>query len=556
MRYGNGVTNRYVYDSLNRLTNAVWKLNAGTLASFSYQLGLTGNRTNLNEMVGGTNRAYGWQYDNLYRLADEAMTNNGLSAGNLAYQFDLVGNRTARNSTVSGLANQTFAYNTNDWLKTDAYDNDGNTLWSTNGTVQGPYSYDALNHLTNANGILMTYDGDGNRVSETVSGTTTYYLVDDRNPSGYPQVLEEYQAVWTTYTWAGPSTLSRAYNYGTSLISQQQFNTNTLAPSVLSYYGYDGHGNVRFLMNTNGGITDTYKFDAFGNLIASDGTTPNDYLYSGQQYDSDLGLYDNRARYLNTDIGRFMTMDTFEGNNEDPLSLHKYLYAEDDPVNMEDPSGNDADGGFSVSDNFNINISSIGGLLAKIGTPVTSETGLGVFGSDLVLLEAHPVAFGNNHSYITLMVNSSSVFFSEPQFNHLAGGGNLHYATIGAGPSGVGIDSKLISGVDRPRDVDRSTRIFSTEIQPPGGLTADQFIQMLLNLNALYDDQADYIFFPNEDPISDPTDTAYNSNSYASGLLKLATGQVPPYELYKPTIAPAVPMKIKRWNSFSATNAS
>ena len=45
------------------------------------------------------------------------------------------------------------------------------------------------------------------------------------------------------------------------------------------------------------------------------------------------------ARYLNVDTGRFVTMDTFEGNNEDPLSLHKYLYAQDNPVNGSDPSG-------------------------------------------------------------------------------------------------------------------------------------------------------------------------------------------------------------------------
>lgn len=41
-------------------------------------------------------------------------------------------------------------------------------------------------------------------------------------------------------------------------------------------------------------------------------------------------------------LGRFTTMDTFEGENEDPLSLHKYLYARDDPANEVDPSGNAA----------------------------------------------------------------------------------------------------------------------------------------------------------------------------------------------------------------------
>ena len=35
--------------------------------------------------------------------------------------------------------------------------------------------------------------------------------------------------------------------------------------------------------------TDTYEYDAFGNLVNSTGTTPNNYLYRGEQYDPDLG---------------------------------------------------------------------------------------------------------------------------------------------------------------------------------------------------------------------------------------------------------------------------
>lgn len=47
----------------------------------------------------------------------------------------------------------------------------------------------------------------------------------------------------------------------------------------------------------------------------------------------------SQARYLNTGTGRFQTMDTYKGNKEDPLSLHKYLYVQDNPVNKVDPSG-------------------------------------------------------------------------------------------------------------------------------------------------------------------------------------------------------------------------
>jgi len=95
-----------------------------------------------------------------------------------------VGNRTSRTSTVTGLTNQPFNFTSNDWLtNTDSYDSNSNTTVSSGTT----YLYDPLNHLQgpNSGSVVVGYDGDGNRVKKTVSGTTTYYLHDDRNPSGY-----------------------------------------------------------------------------------------------------------------------------------------------------------------------------------------------------------------------------------------------------------------------------------------------------------------------------------------------------------------------------------
>ena len=89
----------------------------------------------------------------------------------------------------------------------------------------------------------------------------------------------------------------------------------------------------------------TYDYDAFGNLVHSSTTlstpTPNNYLFAGEQYDPDLSLYYNRARYLNVSTGKFWSMDTFEGDDESPLSLHKYLYSYGDPIDVVDPSGHD-----------------------------------------------------------------------------------------------------------------------------------------------------------------------------------------------------------------------
>ena len=98
---------------------------------------------------------------------------------------------------------------------------------------------------------------------------------------------------------------------------------------------------MRQLTNTAGAVTDTYDYDAFGNKINSTGTTPNNYLYRGEQFDSDLGLYYLRARWMNPLTGRFMSRDPEDGKLLDPKTLHKYLYADGDPVNGLDPTGRD-----------------------------------------------------------------------------------------------------------------------------------------------------------------------------------------------------------------------
>jgi RHS repeat-associated protein len=57
---------------------------------------------------------------------------------------------------------------------------------------------------------------------------------------------------------------------------------------------------------------------------------------SGEQYDSDLGLYYLRARYYNPLTGRFMSVDSEAGQGQ-----RRYEYAGADPVDGLDPSGNE-----------------------------------------------------------------------------------------------------------------------------------------------------------------------------------------------------------------------
>ena len=75
-------------------------------------------------------------------------------------------------------------------------------------------------------------------------------------------------------------------------------------------------------------------------MLKKTGDTDNDYLYTGEQYNESTGLYYLRARYMSPETGTFTTMDTYAGTLDNPVSLHKYLYANGNPVMYTDPTGN------------------------------------------------------------------------------------------------------------------------------------------------------------------------------------------------------------------------
>jgi RHS repeat-associated protein len=318
--YPNGVQTTQSYDSLDRLID-IGSSKATTISDYAYSLGAAGNRVSVAEL-GGRDVNYG--YDANYRLTSEAIS--GDPAGNngtIGYTYDAAGNRLQLTSTVGAIpSGGLMSYDANDRLLLDTYDANGNTTWSAGISS----AYDFENHLTQQGSVTIVYDGDGNRVGESVAGVTTRYLVDTLNPTGYPQVMDELQN----------GAVVRAYSYGLTRIGENQSLAASLSPS---FYGYDGHGNVRFLTDATGAVTDTYQFDAFGNLIASTGRTPNSFLYSAEQSDSALGLYYLRARYLNPQTGRFEVMDPEPGKIADPGTFHRYLYTRDNPVNLSDPTG-------------------------------------------------------------------------------------------------------------------------------------------------------------------------------------------------------------------------
>jgi hypothetical protein len=108
------------------------------------------------------------------------------------------------------------------------------------------------------------YDGAGHRVQKVEGGTTTNYAYD-----GDRVVLEMNSQLQTVarYTIEGSS-------YYSPLISMKRGGSSY-------WYLYDGLGSTRKLIDANQSVTDSYSYEAFGDITASSGSTTNPYRYVG-----------------------------------------------------------------------------------------------------------------------------------------------------------------------------------------------------------------------------------------------------------------------------------
>jgi RHS repeat-associated protein len=157
-----------------------------------------------------------------------------------------------------------------------------------------------------------------------------------------------------------------------------------VGPSEL--YGYDAHRSIAFLTDTTGAVTDTYTYDGWGNLVASTGPTVNTRLYTGQEFDADLGLINLRARQYRPSTGRFFTLDPLMGELLKPTSLNRFLYADGDPINLWDPHGQQEDEeelgtlgpAIALQTSATISLGTAATGTAQVATTVVEAVGLSV----------------------------------------------------------------------------------------------------------------------------------------------------------------------------------
>lgn len=338
------------YDTVSQLTQLKDWSSTNLIASYQYSLSAAGDPLSVNELGG---RQVGYTYDSNRQLLGETVASN--PAGNNwtnSYSYDPVGNRFDFGSLAASPGESGYLYDSNDEVLAETnlvngditrytYDQNGNTLSRSNSLGTAYYTWTPDDRLTGAtindsNGLhqlAYQYNPDGIRVGATIiqGGQTNQisYLVDGNVPNA--QVIGE----WSSLN-GQPASPSAAYTYGLGLISQYR-------SGIMSYYHPDNLGSTRLLTSAGGKVTDTYNYDAYGQVTDETGTTPNNYLFAGQERDFNLGLDYLRARYMSPELGRFYGRDPGPGDTMDPASLHPYIYARNNPVTYVDPTGQQFD---------------------------------------------------------------------------------------------------------------------------------------------------------------------------------------------------------------------
>ena len=131
---------------------------------------------------------------------------------------------------------------------------------------------------------------------------------------------------------ATTSAQTTSYLYGDVLLGQKD-------ASGWSYRESDGLGNTVGASDASGDASASASYDAFG-ALTSGGTPPSSFMFAGVQLDTESGLYYQLARYYDPSIGRFLTPDTSGGLAGDTQGLDRYVYCENDPPNVANPSRN------------------------------------------------------------------------------------------------------------------------------------------------------------------------------------------------------------------------
>lgn len=274
----------YKYDSLDRITEAIEKVNGTQTWKQTFGFDRYGNRDAFYQKVGATELTI-----NSTTLPSVEATTNRFSASQ-GFSYDKNGNITA-DPMSSG---RTFVFN-GDNKQTEVKNSSNQTI--------GTYYY----------------DGNGKRVKKVTNAETTVFVYD-----GMGKIVAEYS------TATPPS--SPTVNYtATDQLGSPRVLTNAVG-EVVSRRDFLPFGEELFADTSNRTTARKYS------------TTDQDSVrqrFTGYQRDTETSLDFAEARMYQNQHGRFTAVDPLlaSGKSADPQTFNRYVYTMNRPMMFTDPTG-------------------------------------------------------------------------------------------------------------------------------------------------------------------------------------------------------------------------
>jgi large repetitive protein len=339
-------TASYTYDAADRLKTDA---DPATGTKLSYDYNPLSQIGKITYGTGGNARTL--HYDNLHRLTSDTLTTpSGATVASITYGYDLNGNETSKTTTgfASSAAN-TYSYDLANRLTSwtagsattlYAYDNSGNRIQAGSQT----YTYNARNQLLTAAGANVTYTARGTLVSIGASTSTSdafgQTIKQDNQVYAYDALGRAvtdgaralaYSGLGNTVAADGTATYSR--DPAGALVGVKTGGTGVLAWT-------DQHTDVVANFAATGTtLTGSTMYEPFGKVGAS--TTASGNLgYQSGWTEAATSRVNMAARWYNTATGQFDNRDNVANDPvPNPVAADNYVYADDNPLTMTDPTG-------------------------------------------------------------------------------------------------------------------------------------------------------------------------------------------------------------------------